>query len=88
MTNRPTAAAPLTPQAPSPRSSRAKQALRSARGAATGIVGRYRHSWLTLLGLVLLTAAAWTLDLAAGLAAAGVSCLVLEYLRHRERSTR
>lgn len=42
--------------------------------------GQARTAVLTLAGFGGLTAAAWTVALPFGLAAGGVSCLVLEYL--------
>lgn len=73
---------------------RAERATRRPRPKRTPLLthaGRYaarilptmavlRTLLLTLAGFGCLTAAAWTIHLAAGLAAAGVSFLVLEYL--------
>ncbi|MFE0378347.1 hypothetical protein ACFW1M_22815 [Streptomyces inhibens] len=42
--------------------------------------GRARTTLLTLAGFGGLTAAAWTVALPLGLAAAGLSCFALEYL--------
>jgi len=44
------------------------------------VVSRRLRTALTLAGLACLTAAAWVLHVAAGLAVAGVSLLVVEYL--------
>jgi hypothetical protein len=41
---------------------------------------QFRTATLSLTGFGLLTAAAWTITLWAGLAAAGISVLLLEYL--------
>lgn len=40
---------------------------------------RAAAAWLTAAGLGLITAAFWTWTLAAGLASAGISCLVMEW---------
>lgn len=72
--------------------------VRRRRGAAGGVLRTVGSAWprlwsasraalpaaLTVAGFVLLSAAAWTLATAAGLAAAGASCLLLEYLTHEE----
>ena len=47
-----------------------------------------RATLLTIGGLGLLSAAAWTLATAAGLAAAGVSLLLLEWLTREEPDAR
>lgn len=50
--------------------------------------GQARTAVLTLAGFGGLTAAAWTVALPLGLAAGGVSCLVLEYLTSDTGRTR
>ncbi|MWA05819.1 hypothetical protein F8568_036785 [Actinomadura sp. LD22] len=49
-------------------------------GPRTGPLVTAVRAALTIAGFVLLTAAAWTLAPAAGLASGGVFCLVTEYL--------
>ncbi len=70
-----------------PRRPRVPLTVRAARAAAR-LLPRWaaiRTLVLSVAGLGLLTAAAWTLHLAAGLAVAGVSLLILEALSGGDR---
>lgn len=54
--------------------------LRTRARSLTGLWRRVRTAILSVGGFGLLSAAAWTLHVAAGLAVAGLSLLVLEWL--------
>lgn len=76
-----------TARASHPRPPRVPLTIRAARAAA-----RFMPRWsairtavLSVAGFALLTAAAWTIHLAAGLAVGGISLLVLEALSGGER---
>lgn len=65
-----------------PRKHRTPLLVRAGRLAARALPNlvALRTLLLSVLGFGLISAAFWTLSLAAGLAAAGISLLVLEYL--------
>lgn len=70
-----------------PRPARTPLLVRAARLAARTLPTwrRARTAALSLAGFGLLTAAAWTIALPLGLAAAGVSVLLIEYLTGGDR---
>lgn len=55
-----------------------RAAYTAARSAGTAARRAAPYAWATT-GLALLSAAAWTYTTTAGLAAAGISCLIMEW---------